>query len=118
MKNIVLLVLLLVSIDSHSQYAHDKKLHFIAGGLISGVTYAVLRSHPNSTLKERLIIPVAAAAFAGIAKELADSSLDDNRFDPADLGYTILGGTTITFMFSLSELKIRRRWKRQSHYYY
>ncbi len=90
MKKLIIFALLISTICS-AQIPQDKQKHLIAGSLIgSSVTYFTLENSHN--MAKSLTYGMAFSAGAGIGKETYDVLFCQNKFDLADLGYTVLGG--------------------------
>ena len=100
MKTIkITLLLMLLSCISYGQIAKDKQLHFIAGAAVSAVTYVTVLEITKNTKKAYWYSKLAALAV-GFGKELIDEG-KYNGFDAKDLGYTALGGATMSFSLNL-----------------
>lgn len=76
----------------------DKLLHFLSGALIAlavGNMFALVPPHmPLLTL----CVSVAAAALAGLIKELADKRKKGNHFCSWDWLYTTAGGFAVCWL--------------------
>ncbi len=90
---------------SHSQnITPDEKLHFGAGAVISGVSYAFFYSQTKST-KKAFWYSLATATAAGLAKELYDGK----RFDTSEWVATTAGGLTVSTALYLFTGKRKRK---------
>lgn len=111
MKAIVafLICMCVFSNDCNAQFiSDDGEYHVVAGALISGGTYALV--YANTKNKNKAFwYSISASAFAGIAKEIYDSTKPTNNFDSADVAATVVGGLTATVTLSLFVGKRKRR---------
>ena len=99
MKKILYILLALSITTASAQYGeHDKKLHFLAGGLASGFGYTYVYEKTEDKTKATLA-GIGLAILAGTIKETIDSKKD--RFDLNDLAATTLGGITISVTINL-----------------
>ena len=94
-----LTIFLLFTTISFSQIEYDKVQHFVAGSVISTTTYWVTRDITKDK-STAFWVGLGSGTLAGITNELFDVS-QGYRFDWADLGYTIAGSLTVTFIFNL-----------------
>jgi uncharacterized protein YfiM (DUF2279 family) len=98
-----LLLLPLLSFGQYSkQFPLDKQAHFLAGSTISGVTYAlVLKKTKNP--KKAFIYSLITPLVIGTAKEIYDSRQPTHNkgFDGKDLGATVLGGLSVSFVLKI-----------------
>ena len=94
-----LLFILLISSVSYGQIARDKKLHFVAGALVSATTYDYVFRKTKSK-KKAFIWSVASSVIAGLGKELLDQH-NYGGFDKADLLATAIGGVTATITINI-----------------
>ena len=94
-----LLFILLISSVSYGQIARDKKLHFVAGALVSATTYDYVFRKTKSK-KKAFIWSVASSVISGLGKELLDQH-NYNGFDKADLLATAIGGVTATITINI-----------------
>lgn len=78
----------------------DDKLHFGAGAVFSGATYTVVYSITKDK-KKAFWYSLGTSVLAGFAKEVYDSSKENNRFDTGELVATSLGGFTASFTINL-----------------
>jgi hypothetical protein len=95
----------LTSIHTSYHTAHDdKKLHILAGTLISGTTTTItkqyLKDDKNADIKS-MLAGTSTALFAGIAKELIDSKTS-GTVDKYDAIYTVVPAALISLRFSYS----------------
>lgn len=103
-----IIILLLISSTCFAQIPDDKKLHFVAGSFLAvwaAPVGAAAFNHP----KGALYVGPAFAFLGGTIKELNDSKQPGNRFDPKDLGATILGGVSFSFVIYLGWKHITRK---------
>lgn len=82
------------------QIAHDKKLHYGAGVIVSAASYEFIYGITKDKKKAR-IYSFATAILVGSLKEAIDATQKGNRFDPNDLLATTLGGITVGITFKL-----------------
>ncbi|SER00487.1 hypothetical protein SAMN05421824_2818 [Hyunsoonleella jejuensis] len=93
----------------HSQMiSGDDKLHFGAGAVISGCTYAVVYSVTKNK-KKAFWYSLGASTIAGLAKEVRDSGQQNNKFDTGEWIATTAGGLTVSTTISLFNGKGKRR---------
>ena len=99
MKYKKLLFILLLSSVTYGQIAQDKKLHFMAGALVSTATYDYVFTKTKSK-KKAFIYSVASSIIAGLGKELLDQ-YNYGSFDNKDLLATALGGVSATITINI-----------------
>jgi hypothetical protein len=111
MKKILLtlfLLLLFIFNTDAQEIKKDKLLHFYAGAFLSGASSLVyINSTYKPTLKGKIFISFGSALAVGLAKEIYD--INRTGFSVADLGATVLGAVPITFVFTLDNLKKKKR---------
>lgn len=91
----------LLTVPSHAQLiSTDDKLHFGAGTLISGATYAVVYSTTKDK-KKAFWYSLGTSVLAGLTKEVYDNTKENNRFDTGEWVATSLGGLTAGFTINL-----------------
>lgn len=101
MKMFILIsALLFTGLCNAQSISADDKLHFGAGALISATTYTIVYTTTKDK-KKAFWYSLGASAFAGLAKEVYDSSKENNRFDTGEWGATTLGGLTASATISL-----------------
>lgn len=113
MKTIVTILLLsFTGLCGAQTISADDKLHFGAGALISATTYTVIYATTKNK-KKAFWYSLGTSALAGLAKEVYDSSKENNRFDTGELVATTLGGLTASTTISLfvGKNKNKRRAK-------
>ena len=111
MKTLIPVVLLFFAFSgtSHAQFiSNDGEYHVAAGAIISSGTYALVYSKTKSKSKA-FWYGLGASAFAGIAKEIYDSTKPLNKFDAADAAATVVGGLAACTTLSLFVGKNKRR---------
>lgn len=91
-----------------AQIPEDKQQHFVVGGIVSGVTYSVVK-HKTNNKNKAFMYGVGASFVVGLGKEVIDQKQPDNRFDSIDLGATVFGG----FVFSKTINVFDRKRKQQ-----
>lgn len=72
----------------------DKKLHFAAGAMIAAPTYFIAKELGS---KRPELWAILAASLAGLIKEMIDRKQPLNKFDNADLAYTVAGGVVVSY---------------------
>ncbi|GAA3627650.1 hypothetical protein GCM10022397_11540 [Flavivirga jejuensis] len=78
----------------------DDKLHLGAGALISATTYtAVYIATKNK--KKAFWYSLGTSALAGLAKEVYDGGIQNERFDTGEALATTIGGLTASTTLSL-----------------
>ena len=101
MKTIVTILLVsFTGLCSAQSITADHKLHFGVGALISATTYTVVYTTTKNK-KKAFWYSLGTSALAGLAKEVYDSSKENNRFDTSELVATSLGGLTASTTISL-----------------
>lgn len=117
MKHLVLIIaaILLTGMVS-GQIAYDKKLH-VGAGAVAGIWGTFAGNSLELTPEKAALFGVGSALVAGVGKELWDYSWrifgdTSARFDPADLGATVIGGV-IGAGLSYVGLKVYYRHKPQ-----
>ncbi|MDO5980850.1 hypothetical protein [Flavivirga spongiicola] len=101
MKIIVTIILLsFAGLCNAQSITADHKLHFGAGAIISATTYTVVYTTTKNK-KKAFWYSLGTSALAGLAKEIYDSSKENNRFDTSELVATSLGGLTASATISL-----------------
>ena len=88
-STMTLLALFLACSILPAQIKEDKRLHFVAGGLVGA--YVSYRCEIEEIPHPKLW-GLAAALIVGVAKEVRDSRQPGNKFDPADALATAAGG--------------------------
>ena len=88
-----------------AQIPRDKQQHFVVGGIVSGVTYSVVKHKTNKAF----MYSVGASFIVGLGKELIDRRQPDNRFDSVDLGATVLGGFVFSKTINVFDNKRKRK---------
>ena len=107
MKTIkITLLLMLLSVLSYGQLAHDKKLHIIAGAGVSAVTYAITLEVTKDT-KKAFWYSLGASILAGVVKEVIDEK-KYNGFDSKDILATSIGGFAISGTLNLFHKKQKK----------
>ena len=81
-----LIFILLLSSVTYGQIAQDKKLHFMAGALVSTAMYDYVFTKTKSK-KKAFVWSVASSIIAGLGKELLDQ-YNYGGFDNKDLIFT------------------------------
>ncbi|WP_418604171.1 hypothetical protein [Hwangdonia sp.] len=110
----ILLALSVTGLCKAQTISSDDQLHFGAGALISATTYTVVYTTTKNK-KKAFWYSLGAATLAGLAKEVYDSSKDNNRFDTGEWGATALGGLTASVTINLFVGKNKKR-KNQTAY--
>jgi len=76
----------------------DKQMHGAGGMYLGGVSYIVTYGGTKDRKKSK-IVGILTPIIVGTIKELSDSTKSNNKFDWADLGYTVGGGIVATYTF-------------------
>ena len=102
MKYITSFLFLLSSLNINAQLLTegDKKMHYAAGAIVGGVTYAYVMEETDDKLKA-FAASLGSAILIGSVKELIDSTQPGNLFDTRDLLATTYGGISISLTFDL-----------------
>ena len=89
----------------------DKQLHFAAGSIIGAFGYHMYQKEFGKVPQSYSILAGLATGFAaGTAKELFDSAIQGEKFDPGDLAATVLGSFTIAVTIPIFQnRKVRYR---------
>ena len=85
---------------TNAQIQEDKKLHFAAGAIASGIGYEYVYSKTKDKNKA-FVAGILTSVLAGTAKETYDSFQPNNKFDTKDLKATVLGGISIGLTIKL-----------------
>lgn len=80
------------TINFYNKIQHDKKLHLIAGALITLITLLITQS---------LFLSLLAGVVAGISKEYFDSKTKYGTVDFNDLTATITGSVIVILLLLL-----------------
>ena len=82
----------------------DHRQHFAVGGIVGASALAGLLAYdPDAELPARIIVPIAAAMVAGLAKEAYDyQHPESHTCESGDAIATALGGATVAIAFSVS----------------
>jgi uncharacterized protein YfiM (DUF2279 family) len=99
------------SLSQSQTITPDHKLHFGAGAVISGVSYAFFYTKTKSS-KKAFWYSLATSSFAGLAKEVYDSGKKGNMFDTSEWVATTAGGLTVSTTLNL--LTGKRKQKKQA----
>ncbi|TGV04653.1 hypothetical protein [Flavivirga rizhaonensis] len=78
----------------------DDKLHLGAGALISATTYTLVYTTTKNK-KKAFWYSLGTSALAGIAKEVYDGGIQNERFDIGEAIATTIGGLTVSTTLSL-----------------
>ncbi len=98
---LTLIALCLIGTTCFSQtISADDKLHFGAGAVISGSTYAVVYSVTKNK-KKAFWYSLGASTIAGLTKEVYDSGKENNKFDTGEWVATTAGRLTISTTLEL-----------------
>lgn len=98
---------------SNAQFiSEDDALHFGAGALISGTTYAIVYSKTKNK-KKAFWYSLGTATLAGLTKELFDEFIFDGRFDTGEMVATSLGGFVVSTTFNIFTGKRKKKKKKQ-----
>ena len=79
--------------------ALDKQAHGAGGLYLGTLSYFIGYEFSGNNRKRGILYGLLIPTLAGFAKELHDQGKAGNRFDWADLAYTIGGGIVATFAF-------------------
>ena len=82
----------------------DKQLHFIAGTVFGSLGYDFVYQRTKDK-KKAILGGIAFSTLAGLAKELADSEMYEQKFDKKDLIATSIGGITVSLTIPLFKKK-------------
>jgi len=99
LKKIAVVLFFTLSI-TNAQIQEDKKLHFAAGAIASGIGYEYVYSKTKDKNKA-FVAGILTSAIAGTAKETYDSFQPNNKFDTKDLTATVLGGISVGLTIKL-----------------
>ncbi len=101
MKTTIAIILLsFTGLCGAQSITSDHKLHFGVGAVISATTYTVVYSATKNK-KKAFWYSLGTSTLAGLAKEVLDSSKENNRFNTGELVATSLGGLTASATISL-----------------
>ncbi|WP_203257062.1 hypothetical protein [Hyunsoonleella ulvae] len=111
MKTLILLLAISCFSLSYSQtISADDKLHFGAGAIISGGTYAFIYTVTKDK-KKAFWYSLGASTLAGLGKEIYDSGQKNNKFDTGEWVATTLGGLTVSTTISIFHGKQKKKRK-------
>ena len=99
----ILLILLFITSFANAQVQKDKVKHFVAGAVISSVSYAWIYQATHSH-KKAFWGGLGVSILAGVVKESIDQ-YNYGGFDIKDLGATGLGGVTGTVTIEIFRKK-------------
>lgn len=108
---LILLALCIVSLCQSQTISADDKLHFGAGAVISGATYAFVYATTKNK-KKAFWYSLGASTIAGLAKEVYDSGKEGNKFDTGEWVATTIGGLTVSTTINLFTGKSKKRNKK------
>jgi len=102
-KYLLVLVAVLISANLFAQPDHpdrirDNKKHFVAGVVISSVTYGSILAYTDNQ-SYAILGSIGASIAAGYAKEFYDQS-QGRIFRPSEAAYTSVGGVTAAFTWT------------------
>ena len=101
MRTLILIFAFCAFSVSYSQtISGDDKLHFAAGAVISGGTYALVYTTTKNK-KKAFWYSLGASTLAGLAKEVYDSGQENNYFDTGEWIATTAGGLTVSTTINL-----------------
>ncbi|WP_296316626.1 hypothetical protein [Winogradskyella sp. UBA3174] len=107
---ITIFALAFINLSSAQVISDDDKLHFAAGALISGTTYAIVYSKTKNK-KKAFWYSLGASALVGLAKEVYDGYIISGRFDTGELAATTTGGLFVSTSFSIFTGKRKKKQK-------
>ncbi|BAO77616.1 hypothetical protein [Winogradskyella sp. PG-2] len=109
MKYLLLVFSLLIFNFSFSQKtSSDDGLHFGAGALISGTTYALVYGKTKNK-KKAFWYSLGVSTIAGLAKEVYDGYIINGRFDTSEFLATGAGGLTASYAFNIFTGKRKKK---------
>ncbi len=97
----IIKIAILTAMNLNSQNIDlDKQAHFLGGAYFGSLAYQYTLEKTGDE-KKALLASIAGSVFAGLAKEIYDSTQPGNGFDHQDLLASGIGGITIGFKFNL-----------------
>ena len=112
MNKLAVVLFFTLSITS-AQIQDDKKLHFAAGAIASGIGYEYVYSKTQNK-QQALAAGILTSIAAGIGKEIYDSLQKKNQFDQHDVAATVLGGVSFSFVIKLDAINFGSEAKRKN----
>ena len=97
---------------TNAQIQDDKKLHFAAGAIASGIGYEYVYSKTQNK-EQALAAGILTSIAAGIGKEIYDSLQKKNQFDQHDVAATVLGGVSFSLVIKLDAINFGSEAKRK-----
>ena len=97
---------------TNAQIQDDKKLHFAAGAIASGIGYEYVYSKTQNK-QQALAAGILTSIAAGIGKEIYDSLQKKNQFDQHDVAATVLGGVSFSLVIKLDAINFGSEAKRK-----
>jgi putative lipoprotein len=97
---------------TNAQIQDDKKLHFAAGAIASGIGYEYVYSKTQNK-EQALAAGILTSIAAGIGKEIYDSLQKKNQFDQHDVAATVLGGVSFSIVIKLDAINFGSEAKRK-----
>ena len=111
MKKLAVVLFFTLSI-TNAQIQDDKKLHFAAGAIASGIGYEYVYSKTQNK-EQALAAGILTSITAGIGKEIYDSLQKKNQFDQHDVAATVLGGVSFSLVIKLDAINFGSEAKRK-----
>ena len=106
--SIIVIIVFLISTQSHSQIPEDKKKHFIGGAIVGGLTNLAVYGFTENT-KAAFWSGIGMAVVAGVVKESMDTKEGRSGWDSKDLLATGLGGVAVTLPLNFWERRDKKK---------
>ena len=104
MRKLLIILLLPTFLFLQDFKEKDKQLHFAAGVVFGSLGYDFVYQRTKDK-KKAILGGIALSTLAGLAKELADSKMYEQKFDKKDLMATSIGGITVSLTIPLFNKK-------------
>jgi uncharacterized protein YfiM (DUF2279 family) len=104
--------MLMLCLPQSAAAGDDKQQHFAISGLFGAASETYLHYQTEMDTAERILLATGLGTLPGLAKEISDSTQDDNEFSTDDLTADIAGAFAGAVLSSLFNHAIEIRAER------